>query len=65
MLSMCESAQVTISGVGFGTFFLNRGAKTVVGTEGPVPWRLARTFDSSILQSLFRGATVIEAFQEA
>ncbi len=54
-LSMCDSAQVSASGKSFVGFFLQRGARSVVGTEGPNPWSLAVKMDTAIIRRLFMG----------
>ena len=64
LLSMCESAQVTPSGSGFVTFFLQRGARAAVGTEGPTLWTLGRDLDTQMIDRLLKGQTVGEAFYE-
>ena len=56
LLSMCESAQVSSSGRSFVTFFLEVGARAVVGTEGPNPWELAYRMDTAILNRLLEGS---------
>jgi hypothetical protein len=65
LLSMCESAQVTPSGQGFITFFLNRGARAAMGTEGPTLWSLGRDLDLDIITRLLAGETIGEAFYRA
>lgn len=65
LLSMCESAQVSCSGVSFVTFFLNRGARAVIGTEGPSLWSLAFEMDRRILGGLLEGKDIRQAFSEA
>lgn len=57
-LSMCQSAQVSASGKSFVTFFLQRGARSVVGTEGPNPWSLAVKMDTAIIRSLCMGESL-------
>jgi len=57
-LSMCQSAQVSASGKSFVTFFLQRGARAVVGTEGPNPWSLAVKMDTAIIRQLFTGESL-------
>ncbi len=56
LLSMCESAQVSSSGRSFVTFFLEVGARAVVGTEGPNPWDLAYRMDTAIVGRLLDGS---------
>jgi hypothetical protein len=64
-LSMCQSAQISASGKSFVTFFLERGARAVVGTEGPNPWKLARNMDTRIICRLLKGKSVTDAVWEA
>lgn len=65
LLSMCESAQVSSSGVGFIPFFLGRGARAAMGTEGPTLWSLGRELDLGIITRLLAGETIGEAFYAA
>jgi hypothetical protein len=65
LLSMCESAQVTSSGAGFVTLFLNRGARAAMGTEGPTLWSLGRDLDLAVITRLLAGETIGTAFFEA
>jgi len=64
LLSMCESAQVTCAGAGFVTLFLDRGARSVVGTEGPTLWSLGREMDVEIIRRLLAGQSIGQAFSE-
>jgi hypothetical protein len=64
LLSMCESAQVTCAGTGFVTLFLDRGARSVIGTEGPTLWTLGREMDTQIIRRLLAGQTIGRAFSE-
>ena len=64
-LSMCESAQVSCSGDSFVSFFLNLGARAVVGTEGPVPFKLARAMDERIITDLMNGQTLRDSVWNA
>src|SRR5262249_4559703 len=64
LLSMCESAQVSASGTGFVPLFLRRGARAVIGTEGPTLWSLSREMDTNIVGRLFDGQTISQAFYE-
>jgi hypothetical protein len=64
LLSMCESAQVSASGTGFVPFFLRRGARAVIGTEGPTLWWLSRKMDTEIVTRLIHGETIGQAFYE-
>jgi len=52
LLSMCESAQVTASGSGFVPLFLARGARAVIGTEGPALWSMSREMDIAIIRRM-------------
>jgi len=61
-LSMCESAQVSAGGTGFVPFFLRRGARAVIGTEGPTLWSLSREMDTTIVAALLEGKTISQAF---
>jgi hypothetical protein len=62
LLSMCESAQVSASGTGFVPLFLRRGARAVIGTEGPTLWSLSREMDTQIIARLLNGETISDAF---
>jgi cholesterol oxidase len=64
LLSMCESAQFTSSGTGFVPLFLRRGARAVIGTEGPTLWSLSREMDTKIIGRLLKGETISNAFYE-
>jgi hypothetical protein len=64
LLSMCESAQVTCAGAGFVTLFLDRGARSVIGTEGPTLWSLGREMDVQIIRRLLAGQSIGQAFSE-
>ncbi|MBV8368726.1 MAG: CHAT domain-containing protein [Candidatus Eremiobacteraeota bacterium] len=64
LLSMCGSAQFTSSGTGFVPLFLRRGARAVIGTEGPTLWTLAREMDTEIIRRLLAGQTIGRAFYE-
>ncbi|HZZ81806.1 MAG TPA: CHAT domain-containing protein, partial [Gemmataceae bacterium] len=61
LLSMCQSAQVSSFGGSFVTFFLNRGARAVVGTEGPNPFKLAQRMDQGIIDDLLQSTRLREA----
>jgi CHAT domain-containing protein len=63
-LSMCESAQFTSSGTGFVPLFLRRGARAVIGTEGPTLWSLSREMDARIIGKLLEGEAIGKAFYE-
>jgi hypothetical protein len=62
LLSMCESAQFTSSGTGFVPLFLRRGARAVIGTEGPSLWALSREMDTRIITALLDGRNIGQAF---
>jgi hypothetical protein len=64
LLGMCESAQVSAGGTGFVPLFLRRGARAVIGTEGPTLWKLSREMDTQIVKRLFDGQTISQAFYE-
>ena len=64
LLSMCESAQVSAAGTGFVPLFLRRGARAVIGTEGPTLWELSRQMDTQIVKRLFDAQTIGQAFYE-
>ncbi len=58
-LNMCESAQVIPSlNESFISFFLNRGAKSVLGTECPMTIEFAHPFAEEFLRRLLSGETV-------
>jgi hypothetical protein len=61
-LSMCESAQVSAAGTGFVPLLLRRGARAVIGTEGPTLWSLSREMDTGIVARLLVGETISSAF---
>lgn len=63
-LSMCESAQVSAAGTGFVPLFLRRGARAVIGTEGPTLWSLSREMDTAIIARLLDGQNIGRAFYE-
>jgi hypothetical protein len=58
-LNMCESAQVlpSLSG-GFIPFFLQRGARSVIGTECPMTSTFADPFAREFFYRFLRGGTV-------
>jgi CHAT domain len=65
-LNTCESAQIWNAVDGsFVGFFLDRGARAVVGTECTVPVVLADEFGREALAHLFSGDTVGEAVFKA
>lgn len=61
ILSMCESAQVTCSGLGFVPFFLEAGAQAAIGTEAASPWHLSAAMDGEVIRRLLEGETVGDA----
>jgi hypothetical protein len=63
-LSMCESAQVSAAGTGFVPLLLRRGARAVIGTEGPTLWSLSREMDTKIVSRLLEGETISSAFHK-
>jgi len=65
LLSMCESAQVSCAGDSFVTSFLEWGARSVVGTEGPNVWSVAREMDTRIIGSLLKGLPLRDAVWKA
>lgn len=59
ILNMCESAQVTPSlSDSFVDFFLDRGARGVVGTECPMTVEFADVFSESLFTGLLSGQSV-------
>jgi hypothetical protein len=58
-LNMCHSAQINpgLSG-GFVSFFLQRGACAVIGTECPVPPFFAEVFARELFRGLADGNTL-------
>jgi CHAT domain len=65
-LNMCESAQITPSLLdSFIHFFINRGAKGVIGTECPMTVEFAHPFSEKFLGDLFAGETVGNALLNA
>jgi hypothetical protein len=65
-LNTCESAQIWSSVSGsFVGFFLDRGARAVLGTETTVPIVLADAFGRAVLAGLFTGDSVGEAVRQA
>lgn len=58
-LNMCESAQVTPSlSDSFIQFFLDRGAKSVIGTECPMTIEFAHPFAERLLRGMLLGERV-------
>ena len=65
-LNMCESAQITPSlSDSFISFFINRGAKGVIGTECPMTIEFAHPFSEKFLGDLLAGETVGNALLNA
>ncbi len=65
-LNTCESAQIWNAVDGsFVGFFLDRGARTVLGTEATIPIVLADEFGRAVLESLLDGDSVGEAVKKA
>jgi hypothetical protein len=65
-LNMCESAEITPSlSDSFIHFFINRGAKGVIGTECPMTVEFAHPFSEKFLGDLFAGKTIGEALLNA
>jgi HEAT repeat protein len=65
-LNMCESAQITPSlSDSFIHFFINRGAKGVIGTECPMTVEFAHPFSEKFLGDLLAGETVGNALLNA
>jgi hypothetical protein len=66
MLNMCESAQLTPSlSDSFFHFFLDRGARAVIGTECPMTVEFAHPFAARFLGEVFAGRRVGDALLEA
>jgi elongation factor Tu len=65
-LNMCESAQV-LPGLteSFVTFFLDRRARSVIGTECPMTSQFAHPFSACLLSELLEGAPLGEALRRA
>jgi CHAT domain-containing protein len=65
-LNTCESAQIWNAVAGsFVGFFLDRGARAVVGTESTIPIVLADAFGRETLMHLFAGDSLGEAVLKA
>ena len=59
ILNMCESAQITPSLLdSFFHFFLNRGARGVIGTECPMTLEFAHPFAALFLEDILAGEQV-------
>ena len=66
ILNMCESAQVTPSlSDSFIDFFLDRGARGVIGTECSMTIEFANVFSESLLTGLLAGETIGTALLNA
>jgi hypothetical protein len=66
MLNMCESAQLTPSlSDSFFHFFLDRGARAVIGTECPMTVEFAHPFAARFLADVFAGRRVGDALLAA
>jgi hypothetical protein len=65
-LNMCHSAQMN-PGLfdGFVAYFIGCGARTVLGTECPIPSQFADKFAKKFFDALMRGASLGEALSEA
>lgn len=62
LLNMCESAQISPSlSDSFVHFFLDRGARSVIGTECPMTVSFAHPFAEELLSRLFCGVEIGEA----
>jgi hypothetical protein len=65
-LNMCESAQVTPSlGDSFIHFFIDRGARCVIGTECSMRPLFAHLFSQAFLGTLLRGVPAGRALLQA
>jgi hypothetical protein len=63
-LNMCESAQVTpFQSQSFSHFFLDRGAKAVLGTECCMTTEFAHPFAKDVIDRMVDGATIGEAIR--
>jgi hypothetical protein len=66
ILNMCESAQITPTlSDSFIHFFLDRGARGVIGTECPMTVEFANVFSESLLTGLLAGQTIGNALLQA
>jgi hypothetical protein len=66
ILNTCESAQVWNAVEGsFVGFFLDRGARAVLGTETTIPIVVADAFGRAVLEALFQGSSLGEAVHYA
>ena len=65
-LNLCESAQVVPSlSDSFIHFFINRGAKTVIGTECPMTIEFAHPFSEFLLTRILAGESIGNALLKA
>lgn len=66
ILNMCQSAQV-LPGISesFVTFFLDRKARSVIGTECPMTNEFAHPFSQQLFKELLEGRTLGEALRQA
>jgi uncharacterized protein (DUF2235 family) len=65
-LNTCESAQIwNALSDSFVAFFLDRGARAVLGTESTIPIVVADVFGQAVLESLFQGNTLGQALHAA
>jgi hypothetical protein len=66
VLNMCESAEMSPSlSDSFVGFFLDRGARAVVGTECPMTVEFADPFGRRLLEGVLAGQTASRALMEA
>jgi hypothetical protein len=66
ILNMCESAQVTPSlAESFISFFIDRGASCVIGTECPMTTTFAHPFSDKLLNGLLQGEKIGEVLLNA
>lgn len=65
-LNMCQSAQI-LPGLSesFVSFFLERKARSVLGTECPMTTTFAHPFSAYLLEKFFAGLTLGEALRQA
>ena len=66
ILNMCQSAQI-LPGVSesFVSFFLDRKARSVIGTECPMTNEFAHPFSQQLFEELLRGRPLGEALRKA
>ncbi|HEX8320405.1 CHAT domain-containing protein [Longimicrobium sp.] len=66
VLNMCESAEMSPSlSDSFVSFFLDRGARAVVGTECPMTVEFADPFGRRLLEGVLAGQTASRALMDA